>query len=232
MKSRSAEAVDERSQNGDDRSGGAAELGAVVRRMLLAGFDAGGGGNPDDGDEGDETKCHLRMLEGERDCDEIDEERKIVFALDGGVLGFQFARVAQTATDGQAQEEEAEAGQDHRRDVDGDRKGVHLLFEDIGGKEGEQREAEEEAEVGVEDTFVGLFGAMDQVVVIDPINAGESKGDQIEAERGENGAKAGEAILVGDLELQHHDGDDDRDNSVGEGFEAGWGGDGTGHEIC
>jgi hypothetical protein len=207
-------------------------LGAVVRRVFFAGFDAGSGGNPDNGDEGDEAKCHLRMLESERDRDEIDEERKIVFALDGGVLRFEFACVAQTAADRQTQEEEAEAGQNHRRDVDGDRKGVHLLFKDIRGKEGEQREAEEEAEVGVEDTFVGLFGAMDQVVVIDPINASESKGDQIEAERGENGAKAGEAVLAGNLEFQHHDGDDDRDHSVGEGFEAGWGGDGMGHVIC
>ncbi len=200
--------------------------------MLLSGFYAGGGGDPDDGDEGDEAKCHVRMLEGERDRDEIDEEGKIVFALDGGVLGFQFARVAQTAADGKAQEEEAEAGQDHGRDVDGDREGVHLLFEDIGGKEGEQREAEEEAEVGVEDTLVGLFGAVDEVVVVDPVNADESEGDEIEGQGGENGAEAGEAFLVGNLELEHHDGDDDGDDSVGEGFEAGWSGDVVGHEVC
>jgi hypothetical protein len=34
---------------------------------------------------------------------------------------------------------------------------------------------------------------------------------------------------VGDLELEHHDGDDDGDDSVGEGFETGWGGDVMGH---
>jgi hypothetical protein len=205
------------------------ELGMVVRRMFLSGFYAGGGGNPYDGDEGYEAKCHVRMLEGERDRDEIDEERKIVFALDGGVLGFQFARMAQAAADREAQEEEAEAGQDHGRDVDGDREGVHLLFEDIGGKKREQREAEEEAEVGVEDELVGLFGAVDEVVVIDPINRSESKGDEIEAQRRENCAKAGEAVLVGNFELEHHDGDDDGDDSVGEGFEASWGGDVAGH---
>src|SRR6266403_3769870 len=103
------------------------ELGMVAGRMLLAGFDAGGGGNPDNGDEGDEAKCQVRMLEGERDRDEIDEERKIVFALDGGVLRLQFARVAQAAADSQTQEEKAETGQDHGRDVDGDREGIHLL---------------------------------------------------------------------------------------------------------
>src|SRR6266576_6473436 len=105
------------------------ELGMVAGRVLFVGFDAGGGGNPDDGDEGDEAERKVRMLEGERDRDEVDEERKIVFALDGGVLRLQFARVTQTAADGQTQKEKAEAGQDHGRDVDGDREGVHLLFE-------------------------------------------------------------------------------------------------------
>ena len=42
---------------------------------------------------------------------------------------------------------------------------------------------------------------------------------------GRDGAETGEAVLVGDFELEHHDGDDDGDDSVGEGFEAGWGGD-------
>jgi hypothetical protein len=150
-------------------------LGTVVGKILLAGFYADGRGDPDDGDEGDEAKCHMRMLEGDRDRNDIDEERKIVFTLDGGVLRLKFARMAQAAADGQAKEEEAEAGQDHGRDVDGDRERVHLLFEDIGGEEGEQRETEEEAEVGVEDALVGLFGAVDEVVVVDPVNADESK---------------------------------------------------------
>ena len=55
------------------------------------------------------------------------------------------------------------------------------------------------------------------------------EGDEIEAQRGENGAEARNAVLVGDLELEHHDGDDDGDDSVGEGFEAGWGEDVMGH---
>src|SRR5258708_40011057 len=58
-----------------------------------------------------------------------------------------------------------------------------------------------------------------------PVNADKSEGDEIEAQCGENGTKAGEAVLVGNLELEHHDGDDDGDDSVGEGFEASWGGD-------
>ncbi len=74
--------------------------------------------------------------------------------------------MAQTASDGQTQEEKAEASQDHVREwVDGDPQGVHIFVEDVGGKEGQQREAEEEAEVGVEDKLVGFLGAMDEVVM-------------------------------------------------------------------
>ena len=184
-------------------------------------LDAYGGGDPDDGNEGDEAKRNVRVLAGNRDRDEIDEERKVVFALNCRVLRLQLARVAETATDGQTQEEKAEPCHDHGRDVDGNREGVHLLVEDIGGEEGEQREAEEETEVGVEDTLVGLLGAVDEVVMVDPVNGSEGKGDEVEAQGGQDSAEAGEAILMGDLQFEHHNGDDDGDDSVGEGFEAG-----------
>ena len=57
-----------------------------------------GRGDPDDRDEGNEAQRHARMLEGERDRDEIDEEGELVFAFDGLVLRFEPARVAQTAS--------------------------------------------------------------------------------------------------------------------------------------
>ena len=169
------------------------------------------------------------MLECERDRHDIDEEGEPVFTHDRGVFRFELSCVAQTAADSQAQKKEAETSEDHGRDVNGDREGVHLLFEDVGGEERQQREAEEEAEIGIEDEFVRLFGAVDEVVVVDPVNAGEGKGDEIEAKCRENRAEAVEAVLMGHFELKHHDGDDDGDDSVGEGFEAGWGGDVMGH---
>jgi hypothetical protein len=204
-------------------------VGRMPGRILFAGFDAGGGCDPDDGDEGDQAKRHERMLEGERDRYNVDEEGEPVLALDGSVFGVKFACVAQAAADGQTEKEKTEASHDHGRDVNGDREGVHLLFENVRGEEGEQREAEEEAEVGVEDEVIGLFGAVNEVVMVDPIDPDEGKGDEVKAEGGENGANTGEAVLVGDLELKHHDGDDDGDDSVGEGFEAGWGRDVMGH---
>ena len=54
-------------------------------------------------------------------------------------------------------------------------------------------------------------------------DGGEGEGESVDGEGGEDGMQAGESALVRDVELEHHDGDDDGDDSVGEGFEAGWG---------
>ncbi len=195
------------------------------------GFDADGWGDPDDGNEGNQAKRHARMLEGERDRDEIDKEGEPVFSFDGFVFCFKSARMAQTASDGQTQEEKAEAGNDHGCDVNSDRERVQLLFEDVGSKEGKKRETKEKAQVGVEDKVVCLFGAMNEMVVVNPIDPDKAEGDEIEAERGENGAEAGDAVLMGNLQFEHHDGDDDGDDSVGEGFEASWRGDVMRHRL-
>jgi hypothetical protein len=65
--------------------------------------------------------------------------------------------------------------------------------------------------------------------MIDPINPCKSEGDGINAEGWEHGVKAGDPVLVGDLELEHHDRNDDRNNAVGEGFKARRAGDMMGH---
>jgi hypothetical protein len=68
-------------------------------------------------------------------------------------------------------------------------------------------------------------------MVVDPVDPRKSEGDEIEAERGKNGAEASNTVLMGNLEFEHHDGDDDRDDSIGEGFETGWSGDVMGHSV-
>ena len=57
-------------------------------------------------------------------------------------------------------------------------------------------------------------------MVVHPVNADEGKGQQVDGKGRDDGEQAGEAVLAGDFELEHHDGDDDGDDSVGEGFEA------------
>lgn len=200
----------------------AVEVGVVAGVIGFAWFDAGGGRHPDDGDEGTQAESHVGMGEGHRNSHQISEERVEMLALDGGVLGLEFAGEAEAAANGEAQQQKAEAGDDHRRDVEGDREGVHLFFKHIRGEEGQQRQAEEEEEIGIEDELIGLLGAVDQVVMIYPIYPRKCKGDGIDGEDWENRVEPGDSVLAGNFELKHHDGDDDGDDSVGEGFKACW----------
>ncbi len=48
---------------------------------------------------------------------------------------------------------------------------------------------------------------------------------------GSDSEEAGETVLFGDFELEHHDGDDDGEDSVGEGFEARGGKELFGHGV-
>ena len=66
--------------------------------VSLAGrLDACGGSDPDNRDEGAEAESEVRVIKGERDCDEVGEERHPVFVLDGGVLAFEFSGAAEAA---------------------------------------------------------------------------------------------------------------------------------------
>jgi len=95
-----------------------------------------------------------------------------------------------------------------------------MFFEDVVGEERQEGEKEEEEEVGVEGALVGLVGAVDEVVVVDPVDADEGEAEEIDCHGGDDLEKAGEAVGGGDFEVEDHDGDDDGDDAVGEGFEA------------
>jgi hypothetical protein len=75
---------------------------------------------------------------------------------------------------------------------------------------------------------------VDEVMVVDPVDAGLNEAEEIDGEEWGEGDKAVEVrnFFARDVELEHHDGDDDGDDSVGEGFEAAWG-EGLGHDgLC
>ena len=182
------------------------------------GGDFGGGVDPDEGYECDDAQRPVGVVEGERNRDEIESEGGPVLVDGSLVFLLERAAVAETPEDGEAQQHEAKAGDDHGGGVEGYGEGVQFHIQQVRGEEGEQRETEEEEEIGVEDGLVGFFGAVDEVVVVYPVDGGEGERESVDGEGGEDGAKAGEAGLVGDFELKHHDGDDDGDDSVGEGF--------------
>ena len=68
--------------------------------------------------------------------------------VDGGlVFALERAAVTEAPDDGEPQQHEAEAGDDHGEGVKSDGEGVELHLEQVGGEEREQREAEEEEEI-------------------------------------------------------------------------------------
>ena len=79
--------------------------------------------------------------------------------------------------------------------------------------------------------MVGLLDAMDEVMVIDPVDTDEGEGEEVDEEDGGDFEEASRPVLFGDLELEDHDGDDDGEDSVGEGFEARGGKELFGHEV-
>ena len=128
------------------------------------------------------------------------------------------------AVDGKGKELEGKPATEQAARIERDREAVAMLFDEVVGEEGDQREEEEQAQVGPEDQGVDQLEAFDEIVVVDPVDAGEGERDQVDGERRQDGQEAGGAIGVRHLEVEHHDGDDDRDDAVGESFKAGWGG--------
>jgi hypothetical protein len=192
--------------------------------------EVGGGNDPKDADEGDEAEGEERVAEAEPNRDEVEQDRDPVFAFGHHVLALETAGPAEMVADGEAKDEKAGAGEHHGDDIDADGEGIHLVVEDVGGEERQKGKAEEKDQIGVEDTLGGLVGAVNQVVMIDPVDAGEDEGEQVDGEGGKDGDQASKTEVVGDLEIEHHDGDDDGDDAVGEGFEPGWRGVGFGHD--
>src|SRR5580765_5613454 len=115
----------------------------------------------------------------ERDRNDVEREAQEMLALRGRVLGHESAGELQQTADGEPQQKKHESCEDHRRSVESDREGFRVLLDDVGGEEGQQRGAEEVAEVGVEHTVIALLQAMDQVMVVDPVDGREAEGEQV-----------------------------------------------------
>jgi len=69
--------------------------------------------------------------------------------------------------------------------------------------------------------MIALLYPANELVMIHPVDRDEGEREQVdEQDRGDR-KQAFDAVCVGNLQLQHHDGDDDGQNTVGESFEAG-----------
>jgi hypothetical protein len=107
--------------------------------------------------------------------------------------------------------------------VESDGKGRDAADGNPVGSNGDERQREEESEVGPEDAVGDLIKVVDEVVVVNPVDAGLNEAEEIDEDEREFKAKRVEVVyfFVGDMKLQDHDGDDDGDNAVREGFQSG-----------
>jgi len=118
------------------------------------------------------------------------------------------------------EDEIGEGGEQEDDAVKGGGKGGELILSHPGGREREKGEPEEEVEVGPEDGGGYAVGGVEEVVVVIPVDADVDEAEEVAEEDGKQAGEGGEVGSAGDLEFEHHDGDDDGEDTVTEGFEA------------
>ena len=64
---------------------------------------------------------------------------------------------------------------------------------------------------------------LEQVMVVVPVDADVDEAQHVAERTGSSGRSAARSEPCGDLQLEHHDGDDDGDHAIAEGFEAAFG---------
>ena len=88
------------------------------------------------------------------------------------------------------------------------------------GGEGKQRQPEQQVQVGPQDGARHPSARMQQVVVVVPVDADVDEAQHIAEEAPAAAAASGcEVSAMRHLQLQHHDGDDDRDHPIAERLE-------------
>ena len=207
-----------------DLERGALGSGRVLDLFLLfvgedAG-DAGVGGEPEEGDGDEEGVGDPGVDEGEGDGEEVERRREFAFPVvaDGGgeegvgALLFDDGGLQNVVGDGGHEEDEA---------VDGGGYRPEMVFADPGGGEREKREPEEQMEVRPEDAAADAFGGLEEVVMVVPVDADVDETEDVAEKDGQERFQGGEVGGVRDFQFQHHDGDDDGEDAVAEGFEPG-----------
>jgi len=85
-------------------------------------------------------------------------------------------------------------------------------------------------QVGPQHAAVHLVGGVQQVMVVVPVNADVDEAQHVAQEHWPQRQQVGQLFAVRHFDLQHHDGDDDGEHTIAEGFESvlvhgryGWG---------
>ncbi len=179
--------------------------------------DFAGREEPEDGDSGDHADGDPGRDEGHRDGAHVE-------AQGGSLLGHAAGgRGPAAALDEGGEDHPGDGGEGADGSVESDGSGRDAADSDPVGRDGDERQSQEEGEVGPEDAVGDLVEVVDEVVVVDPVDADLDEAEEIDENKGKVEAEGGEAgyLFAGDMELEDHDSDDDGDDAVGEGFEAG-----------
>jgi hypothetical protein len=191
--------------------------------LLLFGehaFDAAVGDEPEEGDEDEEGVGDQRADKGEGDGEKVAGGGEFSFPVvaDGG--GEEGVR-ALLFDDGALQNVVGDGGHEEDEAVDGGGDRGEMVFVDKGGGKREKGEPEKQVEVCPEDAAGDAFGGLEKVMMIVPVNADVDEAQDVAEEDGQDRFQFGEVGPVRDFQFQHHDGDDDGEDTVAEGFEPG-----------
>ena len=117
------------------------------------------------------------------------------------------------------QKEERETGQQLQQAVerDGQRREVVLPHPTRG--EGNEREPEQQVQVGPQNAPADVRDRVQQMVVIVPIHADEDEAQDVAREHRQERADRREVSAMRHLHLEHHDRDDDGKHAITEAFE-------------
>ena len=88
-----------------------------------------------------------------------------------------------------------------------------------GGGERHQRDPEQQVQVGPQDRPGDRLHRVQHMVMVVPVDADVDEAQHIAQEDRQQRPQVGEGGPVRDLQLEHHDGDDDGDDAVAEGFQ-------------
>src|SRR3954451_18660483 len=118
------------------------------------------------------------------------------------------AGAMEMSSDGGGENDECQTAQEEFTRINHHRKRIEILTQYVTGGEWEERQAEEQKEIRIQDRSIDMLQPVHQMIVIDPVDPGVSKREKIHSQRRGNGTD--ECLGAGfpwHFELQHHNGD-------------------------